>query len=369
MHFIKRFLSLLIFLICLTYVAAAQTENDFNVGVIIPLTGDLADYGTSMQRGFELAKTETPQKFLNINFIFEDSKYDAKTAVSALNKLRNTNKVDLYYAWGVSPAEAIIPITESNKLPLLVETTLKESVANKKYVIRAARTGERIAQALTEELSKRGIKKISLIFADIPFYLDIIKHLNILLPKRNIEITQIKNILPSQDDMRPFMLGLMKHSEQAIGVFLLPAQIVSFYRRAAELQLAISTFGADIIGSESIIKDCPDNVNGVFFTEVGVTSDFRTLYHEKFGYDGHIGHAAQAFDVANLIGDLFGSSEHELSPEDIIKNISQIAPRKGATGEYKFSNTPDGGKELKMPVAIKTVKDKRIETVIEDTKF
>ena len=71
----------------------------------------------------------------------------------------------------------------------------------------------------------------------------------------------------------------------AIGVFLLPAQIVSFYRRLAELRLNPQTFSADIIGSESIIADCPDSVNGTFFTEVGITPEFRGLYSNRFGTD------------------------------------------------------------------------------------
>lgn len=349
--------------------AVAQGRDVFTVGIIIPLTGDLADYGTSIQRGFELAVSQSPQQFSNIKFTFDDSRYDANTAVSALNKMRATNKVDLYYAWGVSPTEAIIPITEASKLPLLVETTLKESTANKRYVVRAARTGERIAQALADQLRERKVKSVSLIVADIPFYQDIVKHLNSLLPENGVKIIQVKDILPSENDMRTYVLELKKHEEDAIGVLLLPAQIVSFYKRAAEMKLTVQTFGADIIGSESVIKDCPDNVNGTFFTEVGISTDFRTLYSQKFGSDGHIGHAAQAFDVANLVRDLFGKLEQKISSDDVIKAITQISPRKGATGAFRFSDTSDGGKELRMPVAMRIIKEKRIETVVEDTKF
>lgn len=351
------------------FVAHAEDKNVFNVGVIIPLTGDLADYGSSIQRGFELAVSSTPQKFSNIHFVFEDSRYDANTAVSALNKLRTMNDADLYYAWGVSPTEAIIPITEANKLPLLVETTLKESTANKHYVIRAARTGERIAQALVDQISKRKIKSVSLIVADIPFYDDIVKHLNLLLPEKGIKITKVKNILPSDNQIRPYVLELKRQNAEAIGVFLLPSQIISFYKGAAELKLVRQTFSADIIGSESIINDCPGNINGTFFTEVGLTGDFRTLYSQKYGHDGHMGHAAQAFDVANLIRDLFGNLKRKLSSNDIITAISEIAPRSGATGQFRFSDTADGGKELRMPVAMKVIQGKKIETIVEDTKF
>ena len=229
--------------------AKAEPAKNFKVGVIIPLSGDLASYGTSIQRGFELAKSESSEQFSKIDFVFEDSRYDANTAVSALQKLRSSDQVDLFYAWGVSPTEAIIPIAESNKLPLIVETTLKESTAKKNYVVRAARTGERIAQALVNEISERKIERVSLIVAEIPFYIDIVKHLKILLPKKGVAISHVRSILPTENDIRPYVAELNKKDNVAIGVFLLPAQIVSFYRRLAELRLNPQTFSADIIGS------------------------------------------------------------------------------------------------------------------------
>jgi len=333
------------------------------------LTGDLADYGVSIRRGFDLAIARSPERFTNVQFIFEDSRYDANTAISALQKLRSANSVDMYYVWGVSPTEAIIPIAEANKLPLLVETTLKESTVNKRYVIRAARTGERIAKSLIDQLVKRNVAKVSVIFTDIPFYTDIVKHLETLLRARGIEVTRLRSILPSENNLKGYLPELSRHNEDAVGVFLLPAQIISYYKRAAEMKVTVPVFSADIIGSDSIIRDCPDSVNGTFFSEVGVTSTFRALYGTRFGSDGHIGQSAQAFDVANLISDLFGSLQTRATADDIIGAVSRIPPQKGATGDFQFSDTANSGKELRMPVAIKIIQEKKIETIIEDTGF
>jgi len=366
----RRCLSIFIGLLCGWFIfpngALGQDAVKFNVGVIIPLTGDLADYGSSIQRGFDLATSGAPQHFSNVHFVFEDSRYDGNTAVAALQKLRVSDDISLYYAWGVSPTEAIIPITEAGKLPLLVETTLKESTTKKTYVVRAARTGERIAQALVAELAKRKFKSVSFLNTDIPFYDDILRHLEVLLPKENIKITRVEKTLPTENDLRSYVLKLGFHKEDAIGAFLLPAQFASFYKNVAQMKLSVQTFSADIIGSDSIIKDCPDTIDGAFFTEVGITPEFRKLYTEKYGNDGHIGHAAQAYDIANLISDLFGNLKQKISRDDIMRTISQISSRKGATGELSYSDTPDGGKEIRVPVAIKEIKNRRIETITED---
>ena len=69
----------------LTAGAEAQVQKpaseEFNFGIIVPLTGDLAQYGTAIKNGFELAKTESPKKLEKIRFIYEDSRYDGKAAV------------------------------------------------------------------------------------------------------------------------------------------------------------------------------------------------------------------------------------------------------------------------------------------------
>ena len=217
----RSILSIAISLLCcrLAFVngALAQDFIKFNVGVIIPLTGDLADYGSSIQREFELATSGAPERFSNVHFVFEDSRYDGNAAVTALQKLKAANNIGLYYAWGVSPTEAIIPISESAKLPLLVETTLKESTAKKTYVVRAARTGERIAKALSAELVKRKVHSVSFLNTDIPFYDDILRHLESSLRSEKIRVTRIERLLPTENDLRSYVLKLSKQKVDAIG--------------------------------------------------------------------------------------------------------------------------------------------------------
>lgn len=347
----------------------ADESGSFHVGVIIPLTGDLADYGSSIQRGIQIARSETPAAFSHIQFAYEDSKYEGKTAVTALEKLRASNATDLFYLWGVSPTEAILPITEARKLPVIVETTLKESTTRKKYVIRAARTGERIAKALAAELKKRGFSSVSFLNAEIPFYNDILQHLEALLPEQGISITKIHRLLPSENDLRHYIPKLHQQKNDALGLFLLPAQFISFYKEALQAKLSVPTFSADIIGSDSIIQACPNNINGTFFTEVGVTPEFRKLYEAKFGKDGHIGHAAQAYDVAIILRDLFGKLDRRPSNDEIMKAIAEMSPRQGATGDISYTDTPGDGKQIRVPVAMKHVRNKQIETITEDTGF
>ncbi len=344
-------------------------SHQFSLGIIIPLSGALAEYGTAIRNGFQLAQADHPELFSNVNFIYEDSGYDATTAIGALNNLRITKTIDLYYMWGVSPTEAMLPIADKNELAVIAETTIKEATVGRKYVVRAARTGERIAKSLSDEIKRRGLKQVSLVITQIPFYTDIIRYLESDLKLNGIKITKLQEVLPSETDFKSYIANLKRDNNDAVGLFLLPAQLVNFYRQLKIVKLNVQTFNADLLDSSTIIKECPDTIENAFFTQVGVTEEFRKKYIDFAESDIHIGSAAQSYDVALLIGELFGKVKSKLTTAEIIKTISEISERSGATGAFKYTDTLESGKELRMPVSLKRVRHGKIETIIENTGF
>ena len=348
---------------------AAQQTRPFRLGIVLPLTGDLADYGVAIRNGFELARVQQPDRFQNIEFVYEDSRYDGRTAVDALQKLRSSGEINLYYLWGVSPTEAMLPIAASAKLAVLAETTVKEATVGKPLVIRAARTGERIAQALAAEIVRRHAKSVTLITSQIPFYLDIVKHLERLLKTANIKVLSNTEVLPSEADFRSVLLGKDIAKADLVGAFLLPSQLITFFRQADQAKLPLKTFNADILDSQSIVNDCPDNINGTFFTQVGVSPDFRKRYIAAFQNDIQVGSAAQAYDVANIVSTQFEDVAPPESSEEVIAILEKMPPSDGATGSFRFSSSPDSGKEIRMPVSLKEVRGRRIETISQDTGF
>jgi ABC-type branched-subunit amino acid transport system substrate-binding protein len=103
-------LSLFIVSVALEVAAEPNTRSVFKVGAIIPLSGPLADYGDAVKNGFELARRDNPDFFNTVEFVYEDSKYDGKTSLSAFNALLARGDINLYYVWGVTPNETLLPI-------------------------------------------------------------------------------------------------------------------------------------------------------------------------------------------------------------------------------------------------------------------
>ena len=84
----KTILLIVIFASFVAQPAFAETDNAFKVGVILPLSGPLAEYGVAASNGFKLAQAERPELFKNIQFLMDDSQYDNKKAISSYQAFR-----------------------------------------------------------------------------------------------------------------------------------------------------------------------------------------------------------------------------------------------------------------------------------------
>src|SRR5687768_14298707 len=120
MHKSQRLFSILLFLIIilgligLAKKSKPSSEGSITVGVIAPLTGVRADAGEYTVNAITIAKEEInndPKRKYKLNFLIEDSKYEAPAAVSAIQKLITLNKVKYVIGpYGSSESLAVAPI-------------------------------------------------------------------------------------------------------------------------------------------------------------------------------------------------------------------------------------------------------------------
>ena len=119
---------------CPQLLAEDKPAHVFRIGVSLPLTGDLAEYGSAVRNGIQLAQSRFPSKFQHLDLLYEDNRYDGKTALTILQKFRASN-VDLIYSWGEIPFNAIAPIIEKSKVPLTAYSLDNKAAVNSKFII------------------------------------------------------------------------------------------------------------------------------------------------------------------------------------------------------------------------------------------
>src|SRR5215212_6092609 len=69
------------------------------VGVNLPLTGDVAEYGVAVRNGIEMARKEQPGLFEDIDFLYGDNRYDGRTALTVFHSQHDVQKAKLSFVW------------------------------------------------------------------------------------------------------------------------------------------------------------------------------------------------------------------------------------------------------------------------------
>lgn len=120
----KKLLILLVVSLCSLGFFSCQEDDTIKIGVILPLTGPASEIGNNILDGITIASEyydSTSSK--KIKLIVEDSKLDAKQAISSANKLVTIDKVDAIIGLASSTeALAVAPICEKNKVVMISST-------------------------------------------------------------------------------------------------------------------------------------------------------------------------------------------------------------------------------------------------------
>ena len=150
----------LIILVFLPEILVAETAK---VGVIAPLTGQLAEYGVATRNGFELARKNNPDIFKKVDFVFEDSQYDPKLALGIYRKFREDKDIKIIFNWGSNPSAPLIPIAELECFPLVtMDFSLTQPIA-RKCVMGFVNSTLDLGNSLATQLKSNSAKRIAIV--------------------------------------------------------------------------------------------------------------------------------------------------------------------------------------------------------------
>jgi len=360
----NRFLSAVAFvLFFLTSLTAAAESNDkkFVVGLILPLSGELADYGEALRHGFEIAEEENPELFNHIELRYQDSQYDQKAALNAFGRLEQQGDVKLVHTWGVSPNETILPLANQRGRPVLAETSMRSAAVNRPFVVRAARTGYDAAERLVEGFSKKKWKHVGVIVTQIPYYTDIVDALKEFGAKAGVSVEVVAEVTPAEQDFRSIILRNKGKNFDAFGPLLLLNQILTFCEQAKAVKFTTPMFGAHIHNSLDAMKRCAPLSEGVLLPGQVVGKDFHDRYVSRYHTDLRLDSAAHSYETAKIIAQLFGNDKsYQYTTQEILDSLKTVKRAESSVGPYQYSETPEGGKAITFSEILLTYKNGQI---------
>jgi branched-chain amino acid transport system substrate-binding protein len=354
MHCLKLF-PLLIFFFAPILMAE---EYSFRLGVSVPLSGALADYGTSVQNGIALAQESFGECGKKIKVVYQDSQYESKRAVSNFHAFRQAKPVQLIYFWGNPPSEAIAPLAQRYRQPVIALSSDPNLARGNTFFIRSLPTGEENGVALVKYLKKQKLTKLGVVLTENSYVEGVYKGIESELGAGgSIEI--IDRFSFDEQNFRTTVSKIKTKKFDAIGVFLLSGQLQNFYRQMEAQGLKLPSFGTEFLASSDEIKASGPAIEGALYPTCSVSSDFAQRYKKKHDTESRLSIAANAYDIMALTIREFCNITETPSPEQVMERLKAAQPVLAAQQKYIFDNSPAYGERFIAPIEIRVVRGGR----------
>ena len=356
-------------LVALTLSACGQTgDRTIKIGMIAPLTGDLASAGADISGAARMAVDElNATGGINgkmIELIVEDGRCNAADATNAAQKLVNADKVVAIVGDVCSSGTlAMAPIVEAAKIVALSPTSSSPDVTMAgDYVFRNYPSDGLKGKALGAYLQKAGFKKIAMISENTDFCQGLAKAVKNDAP-HSLQVVFDEQVDPGTKDFRSLFTRL---KEKDFDVFFANAQsdttVAEMAKQMRALGMKQQIVGSDTADSATLGQLAKEAVEGLKPLSVPGLDDtnpkgatfskaFRDKYGEpKFG----LFFAALAYDATKVLAQQIAA----VGTGEALKNsLYTMPPYAGVAGTFSFDKNGD---VVGIPFAMKEFKDGKL---------
>lgn len=341
---------------------AVDASQNLKVGVILPLTGQLATFGQESLNGLNLALEQTKGAGANVDLIVEDTRSTVTDSASAINKLITSDKVSVVIGEVASSNTiAATSAAQSNKVPLMTHASTNDTITQgKEYVSRICFVdsfqGQVMAKFATDDLKAK--TAAILLDSDSDYSRGLRTSFMEAFEKMGGKV--VVDVSYSQKDT-DFKAQLMKVRKEKPDVVFVPGyytQVGAILRQSKELKIKAPYLGTDGWDSPAFFEIAGDAAEGHYLSNHFAPDDsdaavqkFVNEYKSKYNaVPGAM--AALAYDAGYFIRDAIKRAK-STKPEDIKDAINTTKGFTGLTGEITLDANRNA---VKSAVILKTGK-------------
>lgn len=371
MKTLEKILAIFLFVIICFGCGNNSKNKTFKIGAILPLSGDVAVYGKSLQNGMDLALEEyfkTHPNGMKIEVIYEDSKADPKLAVSSIQKLSSIDKCNIVLG-GFSSSEvlSIAPIAEKNKIVLISPTASSPSITNAgDYIFRTTPSdnfdGEIMAKFAYNELK---LKNVALLFANNDYGQGISKVFVSKFISLGGKISIQKSFESGVNDFKSQLTAIKETKPDGLYI-IAAAEIGIILKQKSELNLVdVQIFTVGLAENPKVIEIAGEAANNVFYSypSFQVNSadkeilNFVSNFKAKYKNEPDV-LAAYGYDLMNIT---LKAIKNNYDNSEKIKNaLYNLRNFNGVTGQTSFDLNGD----VTKTAGIKVIKQGKFEWYI-----
>ncbi len=247
-YVLKLFISISIF-VCGASPLTFADSLPLKIGLIQSLTGIAAEDGQTVLKAVRLAVedinlTRTPK----IELLIEDDCSDSTVSVNAFYKLQASKVNAIIGATWDYTTNAIIPLSERYKIPLLSTSTLPESLEikeNSKYIYTFGMSVTSEALAFKQYLSNRRIKTLAYIYTNNNWGVTQLSAYQ--QHSRSAKIKEVLNFAPNlndQNEWNTLVSKIQRHKPEALVLILNQHDLSVLIKKLREQKNAAQIFAS-----------------------------------------------------------------------------------------------------------------------------
>jgi branched-chain amino acid transport system substrate-binding protein len=324
----------------------SQKQGTIKIGLITPLSGDLANYGIGTKNAAQMALDEINQKNEKFELIVEDSPCNANSAITAVNKLINIDKVDVLMGpMCSSELLAISPIANSDKIVVISSSTTSPDITGAgDYVFRNVASDDLRAKVFARYIfNDKSIKEIAIIYenddAGVGYKEAFVKEYEKLGGK--ISIAEVYD--KGASDLRTQLTKIKAVNSSSILMLSYPSETGIILKQSKELGIESNFFeGFEIMMDPQVAQIAGDAVNGVVYIQSASTDNqlnekFKKDYKAKYGAEPPY-YAVEAYDIIKIYDSVIKDKK---DLETIKSNLYTLKDFQGASGIITFDENGD----------------------------
>lgn len=345
----------------------AEAELNLRVGVVLPLTGDLASYGKNAKDGIELAAQELNNMAskwgggaIRVSLVFEDSKGQPHPAVSAFQKLTTVDRVSCVIGDVASSSTlAMAPLANSKKVILMSPAASAPGITDAgDFVFRVWPSDAFEASVIGDYLEKKPYRKVGLAYVNNDYGQAMLRIINARLKNFGGVILDAEGFEQNSRDLRAQLTKLASAAPEVILLVSYPKDSIIFLRQYAELGLHVPIVSTSSFEDPQILREQGKVAEGVVFSSPlpadeadVVVGNFRKTYEAKYTKKPGLV-ADYAYDALRILAEaakLAGATDGE----SLRSGLGKIKDFRGASGLINF----DANGDVVKPAGLKTVRN------------
>lgn len=361
-RFRLRYLSLVLGFLVLVAMSCRKSES-VPIGVVLPLSGNSANYGKSCQQGVDLALLEINGNGgvlgHQLRAVYEDDKAQAKDGVSATQKLINVDHVQVIVGGIVSAVTlAAAPVCEANHVVWLSPTSSAPAITKAgEYIFRNFPSDDLEGKVMADFVNSQGIKSILILQIQNDYGEGISQVFSRRFTELGGKITTLEKYSQNDNDFRSILSKGLAAKPDAVYCVGYYTDVALLVRQARELGATQTFFATTTVEDPQFLKLGGKSVEGVIYPLASgyrenstddKTKAFQAAFKKMHGTDaGFV--SAQCYDDVYLVKQAAENSKG-LSGQDIRSGMAAIRGFKGITGETSFDENGDVVKEIELKV-------------------